>query len=393
MDRLWEEMNFNQVIDRRGTHCTQWDYVEDRFGEKDLLPFTISDTDFALPQPVIHSLSERLNHGVFGYTRWNHDDFKEAVVKWYVNRFGFKVNKEWIQYSPSVIYSVSALIKMHSKKGEGVIIQTPAYDAFFKTIKANKRKLVQNPLLYKEGKYQIDFDDLEKKLSNKSNKILLFCSPHNPTGRVWNEKELTTLIHLCRKHNVFIISDEIHMDVIRKGLKHSPLLKFGEDQVAIVTSGSKTFNFPGLIFSYTLIPNKYDREMFLEQLKNQDGLSSASILGLEATITAYSECENWVEELNSYIDQNSDYVKKTLKLNFPELDIFESESTYLMWLDMTAYPEKMTEIQNRLRSIGKVAIMDGGVYGGNGKHFLRLNIGCPRSKLKQGIERLVSSLI
>ena len=202
---------FDEVIDRKGTYSTQWDYVEDRFGKKDLLPFTISDTDFAAPDNVLDALQKRLNHPVFGYTRWNHSDYKGSIVTWFKERFAADVKEDWIIYSPSVIYSIARLIEMNSTQGDGVVIQTPAYDAFFKTIKASKRNLVENPLLYRDGIYSLDFADLETKLAKPENKILLICNPHNPTGRVWSKDDLEKIIALCKKHDVFLISDDIHM--------------------------------------------------------------------------------------------------------------------------------------------------------------------------------------
>lgn len=385
-------MDFHEVIDRKGTYCTQWDFIEDRFGKDDLLPFTISDTDFALPKTVLEGLTERLEHGIFGYTRWNHADLQNAIKKWYNQRFSTVVEKEWLAYSPSVIYSISQLIRLNSSLGDGIVVQTPAYDAFFKTIKENGRQIIENPLLYHEGQYTIDFIDLEQKLSAENVTVLLFCSPHNPTGRVWTVDELGKVVELCKKYSVFLISDEIHMDVLRKGITHHPIVNFAQEQVALVTSGSKTFNFPGLIFSYVLIPDRKLREEFLLKVKNQDGLSSASTLGMEATMTAYNECNQWVDELNNYIDENIDYVEKLMSVYLPEVTIIQSESTYLMWLDMSKFNLNMSEIQERLTQKGKVAIMDGGTYGGNGHQFLRLNIGCPREKLADGLSRMFESL-
>ncbi|XJS11042.1 MalY/PatB family protein [Aerococcaceae bacterium WGS1372] len=385
-------IDFDQVIDRRNTYCTQWDYVQDRFGEEDLLPFTISDTDFKLPEQVMDSLYSRLNHPIFGYTRWNNGDLQESIHKWYLERFNAELNRDWIIYSPSVMYSVSQLIQMKSSVGDGVIIQTPAYDAFFKTIEGNQRSVIENPLIYNDHYYSIDFEDLELKLSDSNNKILLFCSPHNPTGRLWEEEELKRVIELCRQYGVFIISDEIHMDIVYKDKEHIPLLSLEKDDIALVTSGSKTFNFPGLIFSYLLIPNLHDREEFLYRLKNKDGLSSTSILGMQATMTAYNELSVWLDQLVAYLQGNIDYVIEFFKKHFPEVEVKAPEATYLMWIDVSTLPWDMEEIQRRLIKIGKVAIMDGAIYGHNGGQFLRLNIGCPRSKLEDGLNRLKKSL-
>lgn len=384
--------NFDEVINRKDTNCTQWDYVQDRFGQSGLLPFTISDTDFALPKQAIQRLNERMSHPVFGYTRWNHKDFKNSIETWYQKRFNTKIDKDWIYYTPTVIYAISQLIKMKSNDNDGVIIQTPAYDAFFNVIKENNRTVVQNDLIYKDGYYSIDYINLEELLSKVNNKILLLCSPHNPTGRVWSDEELTKLIELCQKHNVYIISDEIHMDIVRKEYNHIPILKKSIDNIAIVTSGSKTFNFPGLLFAYVLIPNLEDGDMFLRYLKQRDGLSSPSIMGMEATITAYNECSEWVEELNNYLDENIKIVQDYLERNLPDIKLVYPESTYLLWLDISGLNMSMDELQEHLIKIGNVAIMDGKTYGGNGQLFLRYNIGCPKSKVLEGLNRLKLSI-
>ena len=214
------KMKFDEVKDRRGTYCTQWDYVKDRFGKDDLLPFTISDMDLESPKEIVDALIKRINHRIFGYSRWNHDDFKNSIEGWYNRRFNFQIDKEWIVYSPSVIYAVSKFIEMKSEKGDGVLINTPGYDGFFKVIEDNDRKLLTSSLKKVKNSYEIDFDDFELKC--REAKIFLLCSPHNPTGKVWTEEELKRMIEICKKYNVFIISDEIHMDIIYNG-KHQKL--------------------------------------------------------------------------------------------------------------------------------------------------------------------------
>jgi len=387
------KMKFDEVLDRRGTFCTQWDYVKDRFGLEDLLPFTISDTDFALPEAVSASLLERMNHPVFGYTRWNHRDFKMAVVNWYKARFDTSVSGEWIIYSPSVMYTVSQLIGLNSSASAGVIIQTPAYDAFFKCIQANNRRIVENKLIYEDGRYRIDFEDLARKLAEPENQILLFCSPHNPTGRVWRKWELQKVVELCKEYNVFIISDEIHMDIVRPQYMHYPIIQLAQEGVALVTSGSKTFNFPGLIYSYAIVPEQELNVRFQRQLKEKDGLSSPSTLGMLATMQAYELCADWVDELNVYVAQNITFVCNFFNTHFPNLPVHVPEATYLMWLDMSKLHMSMAEIQARLVERGRVAIMAGDTYGGNGEQFLRLNVGCPKQKLVDGLERIKASLI
>lgn len=384
-------MTFDTAINRKGTYCTQWDYVEDRFGEADLLPFTISDTDFMVPEEVLETLKERMNHPVFGYTRWNHHELKEAIKQWYQSRFDTLLEEEWIMYTPTVIYAVSTLIQMLTKKGEGVVLQTPAYDAFFKVIQDNDRLLVENPLIYEESQYRIDFTDLEEKLAMPENKVLLLCSPHNPTGRVWKQWELEKIVALCRQYSIFLLSDEIHMDILGRGQRHIPITRFNYEQVAIVTSGTKTFNFPGLTFAYALIPNLGLREHFQRKLKNADGLSSTNIFGMLATMSAYRYCSHWVDELNHYLESNQRYVKAFIQEKLPDVKVVDLEATYLMWLDISKAVSDIPLLREKLISVGKVAIMDGSIYGGNGHQFLRLNIGCPKSKLVDGLDRMLKS--
>ncbi|MBO1098406.1 pyridoxal phosphate-dependent aminotransferase [Enterococcus casseliflavus] len=385
-------MFFDEPINRKGTHCTQWDYVEDRFGEKNLLPFTISDTDFKVPAAVEAALIKRMQHPVFGYTRWNHNEFKQAVCKWYSERFKSRIDSDWLVYSPSVMYSIKLLVTLLSNPGDGIIIQTPAYDAFYKMIRENRREVVSNALIYDAGSYCMDFEDLTQLMAQPENKVLLLCSPHNPTGRVWQKDELQRMIELARIHDVFIISDEIHMDIVRKGQRHQPIIELLQKNVALVTSGSKTFNFPGLIYSYGIIPDSKLRDRFLTQLKEADGLSSTSIFGMTATIAAYDNESKWVDQLNDYLDDNIAYVIAYLQEYHPELVVTKSEATYLMWIDCTALDLTMVELQQRMIRKGKVAIMSGEIYGNEGRNFLRLNVGCSREKLIDGLNRFTLSL-
>ncbi|MGX7245583.1 MalY/PatB family protein [Enterococcus quebecensis] len=389
-----DKINFDEHINRKGTFCTQWDYVADRFGEADLLPFTVSDTDFSVPKEIIQTLQQRLNHPVFGYTRWNHDTFKKSIQKWYKTRFDYCLDSDWIIYSPSVIYSISKLIELKSDIGEHVVIQTPAYDAFFKLIEAQHRTLIETKLLFQNKQYKIDFDDLESKLKHPSCKIFLLCSPHNPTGRVWTKAELTQMIQLCEKYQVFLISDEIHMDILRKGQQHSPIFTYAMNQknLALCTSASKTFNTPGLIASYLMLPDPALREEFLSLLKYRDGLSSTSIFGMLSTITAYNQCGNWLGQLNEYLDQNVQLTEDFIKEYLPELTLVASQATYLLWIDCSKLPFSMDSIQDALIHHGKVAIMPGITYGEAGQYYLRLNIGCSKEKLLDGLHRLRKSI-
>ncbi|MBS5038000.1 MAG: pyridoxal phosphate-dependent aminotransferase [Fusobacterium sp.] len=381
-------MNFDEIKDRRGTYCTQWDYVKDRFGKEGLLPFTISDMDLESPEEIAEALVKRINHKIFGYSRWNHDDFKNSIENWYKKRFSCEINKDWIVYSPSVIYAVSKFVEMKSEKGDGVLINTPGYDGFFKMILGNERRIISSPLKNINGKYEIDFEDFEKKC--REAKIFLLCSPHNPVGKVWTEKELAKIIEICKKNNVFIISDEIHMDIVYNK-KHIPIVSLGKDyleNIVLCTSASKTFNIPAFTGSYLFIPSEKNREDFLKILKERDALSSPSILAVIATMTAYNECEYWVDELIKYTENNIKFVKEYLEKNIPELFCEIPDGSYFAWIDFSKLGISSEEFQKYLIDIGEVAVMPGLTYGEEGRYFLRLNVACSIKKVEDGLKRI-----
>ena len=381
-------MNFDEIKDRRGTYCTQWDYVKDRFGKEGLLPFTISDMDLESPEEVAEALVKRINHKIFGYSRWNHDDFKNSIENWYKKRFSCEINKDWIVYSPSVIYAVSKFVEMKSEKGDGVLINTPGYDGFFKMILGNERKIISSPLKNINGKYEIDFEDFEKKC--REAKIFLLCSPHNPVGKVWTEKELIKIIEICKKNNVFIISDEIHMDIVYNK-KHIPIVSLGKDyleNIVLCTSASKTFNIPAFTGSYLFIPSEKNREDFLKILKERDALSSPSILAVIATMTAYNKCGYWVDELVKYTESNIKFVKDYLEINIPELSCEIPDGSYFAWINFSKLGISSSEFQKYLIDIGEVAIMPGNTYGEEGEYFLRLNVACSIKKVQDGLSRI-----
>lgn len=383
--------NFDEVVNRMGTYCTQWDYIQDRFNEKDLLPFSISDTDFKIPEVITQKIIDLAKHEVYGYTRWNHHDFKSSITNYYARRFHCIVEEDWILYSPSVMYSVSLLIRLLSNKGDRVLTFNPMYDAFFDVIQENERELCSVDLLKNEDSFLIDFEKVRKEL--KSCKILLLCSPHNPTGRIWSEEELKKLLALCKENNVYIISDEIHMDIQLRG-QHLPILKYYKvyQHLYLVSSCSKTLNVPGLIGSYAIVPNKEIYEAFLKQTRKKDFLNSASIFGMYATMIGYSECDYYIDQLNDYIKENMKIVESFIKTELKDIKFKMPEATYLAWIDMRDVPFTSEEIQDALVHVGKVAIMKGETYGENGNKYLRLNCGCPKSKLEDGLQRFKKAM-
>ncbi|KZQ41835.1 transcriptional regulator [Enterobacter cloacae subsp. dissolvens] len=384
--------DFSTVVDRHGTWCTQWDYVADRFGTADLLPFTISDMDFATAPCIIEALHQRIDHGVFGYSRWKNDEFLAAVSHWFRQRFNSRIETETVVYGPSVIYMVSELIRLWSMPGDGVVVHTPAYDAFYKAIEGNARHVVPVAMEKQGTGWQGNMAALEAALAKPENKILLLCSPQNPTGKVWTREELTHMAELCARYNVAVISDEIHMDMVWGDHRHTPWNTVARGKWALLTSGSKSFNIPALTGAYGLIGDEESRNAYLGALKGRDGLSSPSVLALTAHIAAYQQGEPWLAALREYLEENLKFIAREMNSAFPTLNWTPPEATYLAWIDLRPLNIDDRALQKVLIEQQKVAIMPGYTYGNEGNGFIRLNAGCPHSKLERGVQRLIAGI-
>lgn len=385
---------FGVPVDRRGTWCTQWDYVEDRFGVPDLLPFTISDMDFETAPEVLAALRARLDHGVLGYTTWQQDDFLSAVAHWYGTRYGADLDTGRLVYGPSVLSQLSQLLQMWTSEGEGVVVHTPTYDGFRKAVLGLGRELRGVPL----G----DTEALERELARADAKVLVLCSPHNPTGRVWTEAELREMAELARRHGAAVISDEIHADFVHDGHAHVPYARIADaacvgdgggpagGRWAVITSASKSFNFPALTGSYGIIGDPADRAEYLRRMETAEGLASPAVLSLTAHIAAYREGAAWLDAVRAYVTGNLVMVAERLDAEFPELAWVPPQAGYLAWIDLRPLGVDEEALQRVLIEREKVAIMPGSVYGAPG--FLRLNLGCPRSKAEAGVSALVRGL-
>lgn len=384
--------DFSTVVDRHGTWCTQWDYVADRFGAADLLPFTISDMDFATAPCITDALHERINHGVLGYSRWKNDEFLAAIAHWFRQRFNSRIDTESVVYGPSVIYMVSELIRLWSTPCDGVVVHTPAYDAFYKAIEGNARHVVPVEMQKQPAGWQGNMAALEAALAKPENKILLLCSPQNPTGKVWTRDELTHMAELCARYDVAVISDEIHMDMVWGNHRHTPWSEVARGKWALLTSGSKSFNIPALTGAYGLIGDEESRNGYLSALKGRDGLSSPAVLALTAHIAAYQQGAPWLDALRHYLEENLLYIARQLNSAFPNLNWQPPEATYLAWIDLRPLNVDDRALQKELIEQQKVAIMPGYTYGKEGNGFVRLNAGCPRSKLEQGVQRLIAGI-
>ncbi len=386
--------NFNKTINRLNTYCSQWDFVKDRFGKEGLLPFTISDMDIQTSPEILEALQKRVTHGIFGYTRWNHADYKNAIISWYQKRFDCSIKEEWIAYSPNVMYGIVRILSLHNPHKDPICLITPCYDGFIKILSANKYpiKPIHQSLI--NEKYHLDWNDLEKSLSQS--KIFLLCNPNNPNGYLWSREDLTKIIELCKKYQVMIISDDIHMDFVYKPAQFIPIIKIAQemdylDNVVIITSSAKTFNLSSIGGAYIICPNTTKLSEYIYILGNGDSLGSTTALYITSLITGYNESEKWVDQLTEHCQQNIIFLKEYLQQQLPTLKVIVPQGTYFAWIDCSNLGISMTEIQKKLINIGKVAIMDGDRYQ-EPTPFLRMVIACPRSKVEEGLKRLVESL-
>ncbi|MBR1855620.1 MAG: pyridoxal phosphate-dependent aminotransferase [Oribacterium sp.] len=385
--------DFDTIHNRKNTDSIKWDFGMQRMGRDDLLPLWVADMDFRLPDNILKNISKRVEHGIFGYTDPG-DEYLNTVVNWFERRHGFSVKGKAITVTPGVVYAIGLAIRAFTNPGDAVIIQQPVYYPFKDIIELNNRKLVNNQLVYKNGHYEIDFDDFEKKIVENDVKLFILCSPHNPVGRVWTRAELTKLGKICASHDVYVFSDEIHSDFVYPGHKHTPFITLDEKltkKLIVGTSASKTFNLAGLQTANIFIPDDSMHRAFnLENTRN--GYSQPNVLGMTATLSAYQNGEEWLDELLSYLEGNLQFVRDFLKEKLPNVRLIEPEGTYLIWLDFSEVTENHKQLEDIIVNKAKLWLDPGVIFGRETALFERINIACPRTTLKEALERLYEGL-
>ena len=377
--------NFDEIVPRRGSHSYKWDAATD----ENVLPMWVADMDFRTAPPVIEALIKRVKHGVFGYTKVP-DAYYNAVIGWFERRHNFRFHKEWILYTTGVVPALSAIIKAFTLPGDKVIIQEPVYNCFFSSIRNNMCETVSNDLIYQDGTYTIDFDDLEEKTSDPRAKLLLLCNPHNPAGRIWTREELAKIGDICLRNNVIVISDEIHCDLTYPDYKFIPFVsvkkEFLENSVTC-SAPSKTFNIAGLQAANILTANEEMREKINKAL-NINEVCEINAFAVEALIAAYNEGEEWLDELRQYLFDNYIYLKEFFAKNLPQFTILPLEATYLVWVDCSTLGLSSKKIAQILLENEKLWVNEGTMYGTAGEGFIRINIACPRELLVQGLNKI-----
>jgi cystathionine beta-lyase len=382
-----KDYNFDELVDRTGTNCIKYDARKLFFGSEDVLPLWVADMDFKTPDFIINALKNRLEHEVLGYT-YRDESYFGSIINWLDKRHGWRVEKEWVSFSPGVVAGFTLAIDTYSKPGDEVVVQPPVYFPFFDSVKGTGRKMVENPLKIENGRYTFDLDDLKKKITPKT-KMLLLCNPQNPGGMVWTREELTGLANICLENKILIVSDEIHSDLIFEENKHIPLPTISDEianNCVVCMAGSKTFNIAGLTTSFLIIPNKQLFARYERTLKVPH-LHMGNIFGSLALETAYRKGGGWVDQMVAYLKGNYDFLESFLKKNIPKIVPMKPEATYLIWLDFSAFNLNDEELNTKLISAG-VGLNKGVQFGLEGTGFMRINIGCPRSVLEQALMRI-----
>ena len=374
------EYDFESVIDRKGTSSLKWDL----FGDD--IPMWVADMDFKVAPAIENAILKRAGHPLYGYTIVP-DELFEAYIGWWDRRYGFRMSRENMAYSIGVMPSISSMIRCLTDVGDNILIQTPVYHVFFYVIEDNNRNVLENELIYEDGEYRIDFDDLDEKLSEAE--MMILCNPHNPIGKIWSKDDLSRIGELCKKHDVILISDEIHCDLTDPGVKYNP---FGSsDNVITCLSPSKSFNIAGFQSS---IVHTQNAEL-LDKVKAQmhvDNSDSCNVFAASAVIAAYDESEEWLEELKDVLYENKQIVKDYLAHELPVIKLVECDATYLLWLDCSALNVPSKVLSGFLRDNQGLFLSAGIDFGVNGDNFLRMNIACPQELLREGLARLKAGI-
>lgn len=382
-------VDFDTVPNRRGTNCFKYDFAREMGMPEDVLPLWVADMDFPTAPAVLERLHALAEHGIFGYTGVK-DAYFSAVHNWYAQRFGWETQRSWLVTTPGVVFAIAIAIRAFTQKEDAILIQQPVYYPFADKVTENDRQLVVNPLILKNGRYEMDFADMERKIVDNHVKMLLLCSPHNPVGRVWTKEELLRVGEICQKHGVLVVSDEIHADFTYAGHTHRVFASVKSefaDFTITCTAPSKTFNLAGLQNSNIFIPNRQLRHAYKKEL-SACGCGGTNCMGMAACQAAYEAGADWLEQLKQYLAGNLAYVRQFLREKLPDIALIEPEGTYLVWLDLRKLG--LTEQQQRQLIVqdAKLWLDTGTLFGQGGEGFERINIACPRATIEQAMQRL-----
>ena len=384
--------DFNSTIDRRGSHCVKFDALKEMFGRDDLLSLWVADMDFATPDFIIDALKERLEHPVLGYPV-QYDGYWQSIVDWLYSHHGWRVEREWMRYIPGIVKGIGMAINAFTQPDDKIIIQPPVYHPFRLVPEHNGREVVTNPLIREGDTYRMDFEQLEQIIDDKC-KILILANPHNPIGITWDRQTLAHLAEIAVKHNLIVISDEIHCDMALYGNRHTPFASVSEEaaRCSITFSApSKTFNIAGIVSSYTVVPNPVLREKFFSWLTANE-MDMATIFAMTATEAAFTKGEEWRQQMLAHVESNIDYVDNFLKENIPAVRAIKPQASFLVWLDFTALGLPHEKLIDFLVNEAHLAMNDGAMFGAGGEQHTRLNVGTQRAVLEQAMKQLKEAI-
>ena len=376
--------DFDEIVPRRNTLSYKWDSAAD----EDMLPMWVADMDFRTAPAIVEALQKRVSHGIFGYTRVP-DAYYDAVVGWFDRRHGWKIRREWMIYTSGVVPALSAVIKALTVPGDKVVVQTPVYNCFFSSVRNNGCTLVSNPLLRVEDTWKVDFEDLERKVSDPKVKLFLLCNPHNPAGRVWTKEELARMGEICFRHDVMVISDEIHCELVFPEYRYTPFASISEEFAArsvVCISPSKAFNMAGLQIANIVAPDEEVRQK-IDKAINVNEVCDVNPFGVLATIAAYNEGEEWLVQLLDYLKGNYLWMRDFCRKHLSQFPVGRLEGTYLVWMDCSSLHQSSEELEQNLMKEARLWLNAGTMYGAEGEGFMRWNIACPRSVLEEGLKR------
>lgn len=384
--------NFDCLIDRKGTSCIKTDALKERFGREDLIPLWVADMDFCTPSFIVEAIRERCNHEVFGYT-FASNEYYESIIDWVKLLHQWDIRREWLSYIPGIVKGIGFCVQCFTEPGDKVIIQPPVYHPFRIVPTLQGRTVVDNPLELVDGKYKMNFKQLESVIDDRC-KMLILCSPHNPGGVVWDKETLIQLAAICRKNNILVISDEIHAEIVYPGKKHHPFATVSDAAAAnsiTFMAPSKTFNMAGVVSSYAIVPDEQLRTKFFHFLEAGE-LADAHLFAYVATIAAYKHGNDWRCDMIEYIMENVRFVDEFLKKNIPQIKAYSPEASFLVWLDCRGLELTQQELVSFFINDARLALNDGSIFGSGGEGYMRLNVGCPRSILEKALNNLKTAV-
>lgn len=389
-----EMVNFDERIDRSGMNAVKWskDVLEANFGERDMIPLWVADMDFHVDSHIQKAVQEMSEHGIYGYSGSNKHNM--AFKRWVKDRFDYNIHLNWILNMPGVVPAINLAVQTFTKPGDAVLIQEPVYYPFRMAIENNGRQVVSNDLVRQESEYVIDFDDFERKVKDDKTKLFILCSPHNPVSRVWREDELRKMMDLCIKHNVLVLADEIHNDLVFKPNQHHilpRLEKSYEDNVVLFMAPSKTFNLAGLQMSHVVIPNEQLRLQF-QEMQSRIAIGQPNPFAIVGTIAAYEHGEAWLEALLSYLKGNLEFVHDYVQKHMPKVKLINHQATYLLWMDFTELGISDKALQDYIYHEAKVALDGGSWFGKSGEGYMRMNLASPRAMIKEAMDNIYNTL-